>query len=199
MDYTEEHLAEYVPMAHALARKIEWSADDHEDLVQEGLVALLKSMRQYAKSGKPVDNPTGLASYVMQGWMKWFYTAKDRSSVYCELQEDHIVGPPEADSAAFIADFLQALHTAHGAIARAVAEAMLSPGPDVAAVSLREATGKAARAAQGELVRGYQQVRVTQAHIREALQLEETQWYAVLRLVRGFTRNYLRQKSLPTA
>lgn len=194
MEYSEECLEKYLPMAHSIARSIEWSTDDHDDLVQEGLLALLKSMREYAARQVPVRNPEGLASWVMVGWMKYWYKPLERKVYFTEWRDEYS-GWCEDDEVVYIKEFYDALEHKYGVRALAVAKALVSPDAEVGAVVLEVMATKAALAAAGYSVKGHRSPRLSHEVVRRSLGMEEPEWYKTLEQVRTFTRSYLTRTS----
>lgn len=82
----------FVPLAHKIAASIQRSEQDHADLFQEGILALMQAFRRNARLNKPIDNIVGFASTVMRRRMLRYYVPKmkqDSQSVPFSAFEDH--------------------------------------------------------------------------------------------------------------
>ncbi len=184
----------YLPLAHKLAYQIQWSDDDHMDLVQEGLMALLTGFREHRARGVIPKDMLSWAGYVMNGWMKWWYSKKDRSKVELQIL-DHaqaqVTGWDEFERDIYYRAYYEALEKTLGAEALDVARNLITPGHRVLDLAHAEMKEKIRRKAAGEKVRGYATLRIKHEHIRHALGFDEDTWFRVLDQLRIFTRQWM--------
>jgi RNA polymerase sigma factor (sigma-70 family) len=193
-EYREETIAGYMPFAHSIANRIQWNPADHDDLVQEGLIALLKSMREYKQPGKPaVTKPLALACMVMEREMKWWYKPKDRETTTEEIQEYHLVEETEDEifAAAYFREYFDEIERLFGRKTREIAEQLVDPHGLVIDIAMTDMTARAGEAQGGTLKRGYKTLIVKHEHIRKAYQLGENEWYRTLNHLRHFTHRFV--------
>lgn len=69
----DQAVSNFRPLADWWAGRIQWSEEDHEDLVQEGLYWLLRTLQGYQKSGKPIRDLSSVANACLSSAMKWSY------------------------------------------------------------------------------------------------------------------------------
>lgn len=189
----EVAVVEFRPLADWWANKIQWCEDDHEDLVQEGLLELVKTIRGYQKSGKEIQDLKAIASVCFSAAMKWWYKKSDRELQFVPL-EGLRLPVDNIDvyiSKIFVDTYLKELESVHGIVARTVVENLLSPGPEVAEVAIKSMEAKKEKKASGQRVVGYASPRVHRNHIREALCLDSKEWDVLLMKIKHFTQEFL--------
>lgn len=189
----ERLVVSYIPLADWWSNKIQWCEDDHKDLVQEGLLNLVTTLRGYNKSGKEVRDIKGLAGSCFSASMKWWYKKSDRTLNFIPL-EDSRIKIDRSDvylSEIFIDGYLAALEQRHGVTARKIVEQLLEPGEDVAALALAEMSRKKEQKAAGDRVIGYGSPRIHRNHVREAVGLDTKIFDRTMTNIKVFTTEYM--------
>jgi hypothetical protein len=193
-----QHLdaVDFLPLAHKLAYSIQWSEEDHDDLVQEGLLELTKQFAVYQAKGTILRNPLAMAAQIMSCWMKDYYKLSDRTNqtVLRDPQTFDVEVRP-SDHERFLTEFLVEVERMVGPLEAEMAEALLWGTPESAAKALEEHHDKQRRHAEGESVRGVHTVVHKHEHIRLALELGEWEWEKRLKRLRLFTRSFLARTS----
>lgn len=195
----EQAVTGFRDLADWWANRIQWSEEDHEDLVQEGLFSLFKTLKGYQKSGKPIENLSGLANTVLSSTMKWYYKPADRETtkVPIEVAPIPVLGVEEYFSEIMVKEYINEVGRVLGPAARTIVENLISPTPVVIDIATREMQSKAERKAKGERVVGHSTLRVTKEHIRKAANLTEGQWLKEILGIQTFTRTYLEAGEAP--
>lgn len=186
-------VVEMRPLADWWGARIQWCEDDHEDLVQEGLLELIKTLRSYQKSARPIQDVKAIASVCFSAAMKWWYKKSDRKLEFTSIHELTIpVDNMEVYfSEIYVDRFLKELDAVHGPVARVIVQNLLNPDESVGAVVLREMKRKKSMKDAGSRVIGHATARPQKQHIREALGLDTTEWDKTMASIKTFTREYL--------
>lgn len=194
---TVDTIGELYPLAHILARRIEWSPDDHDDVVQYGMLGLLDTLRRPSYDPHRIETPEAYATDILRRWMKWYYTRMDRTVSYVEFEPWMV--PIRNRSEAFELNYLQEyfaeVERVLGPTARQMAEELVDPSPRVIAIATEEMERKARRFAAGEKVRGHSTLVIKHEHIRKATNLTEVQWPVELTRLRQFTAGFLAREA----
>lgn len=201
------------PLADWWANRIQWKEEDHEDLVQEGMLSFIQTINGYKKSGKLIEDLAGLAGTCFSAAMKWWYKPGDRSGLPGArgkgLATEQITtvsafdvqvpdrGPQEQYEQLFVDEYLDEVERVLGPIAREVAANLIDPGPEVIALAVQEMEQKAARRAAGERVVGHSSLRTTQEHVRRNSNLSEAQWEKTVTGIRKLTKEHFQLERTP--
>lgn len=191
---------QWYPLAHTIAREV-GSPDDHDDLVQVGIMELHIALQRNQAKGEPIRNPGAYAGQVLWCAMKAYYSTGAERHAEKFMSQDELENPdvlffrlhnrPEAYEQTFIQCYLSAVQRLLGPEAHCMAEALLHPPLQASVDATQAAVIKAMQQEQGNPVRGANVVRITHSQLREALGMEEAQWYQTLQRLRTFTRKYL--------
>lgn len=192
----EKAVIEFRPLADWWASRIQWSEEDHEDLVQEGLFWLFKTLKGYQKSGKPINDLQGLASACLSCAIKWYYKRSDREMTFVEADDKTLKLLPPVEGDEYFGDvwtqeYLEAVGQNLGPEMRTVAGNLLAPGPEVIQAAMAEMVIKAEQHREGKRVVGHSTLRITNEHVRRVSNLTEGQWQKTLGTIRKFTKEYL--------
>lgn len=187
-------VAQFRPLADWWSNKIQWCEDDHEDLVQEGMLSLITTIKGYQKSGKQIQDLKSLASICFSAAMKWWYKKSDRTLNYTGLE--HISIPVDNIemhfSQIFVDEYLAELERVHGAIARQIVENLLDPSEAVTKLALETMEEKKILKAAGAKVIGYASPRVQKQHIRQVVGLDVPGWDRLMADIRDFTTAFVK-------
>lgn len=213
----DKALLEFRPLADWWANKVQWKEEDHNDLVQEGLLELLKTLRGYQRSGKEIRDLKGLASTVLSAAMRWSYKPVDRFVTTVSLEKAEIASkiqkafrttssvgliPPgllqvqvdgvdEYIGAIWLQEYIAEVGRVMGRTAELVVQNLLFPSEEIVEMAIAEMEKKVERKKAGERVVGHSTLRITKEHIRVFTKLTEAQWQIQLEAIRRFTRQYL--------
>jgi hypothetical protein len=187
----------FVPLADWWANKIQWCEDDHCDLVQEGLLALVQTLRGYNKSGREIRDLAAIASVCFRGAMQWYYKKSDRTFNFVGFED---VKEKFDDSDAqlgklFVERFLVDLESAHGVLARRVVEHLLEPGEEIAAIATASMKAKQVARANGERVIGYGAPRFHRHYVQAVVGLDASEWERTMTSIKQFTRGYMQLRA----
>ena len=193
----DEDVASYLSLAQQTAWRIAWLPEHVDDLVQEGLVALLIA----ARKTKQIDNPGAFAHTVFRRAMQDFYSIHDR--------KDRMVQPAE-DAAVHVAvinieplrkvlwqeelhridAYFDAVREALGSRAERIARNLHNPDEGVRWLAERDARRRQAQVAAGGFARHPGRAVVKKAHIRQHLHIREDEWPQQLANLRAFTSDF---------
>jgi len=190
--------AAFLPLAHKLANAIQWTPEDHDDLVQEGLLELTKQFATYQARGVEIRNPMGVAAQIMARWMKWWYKPADRQDRVVVLEASDPVFQSRVTQALderFLTEYLREVERMVGPVEAKMAQALLWGTPESIATALATHMDKQSRHERGEKVKGVHTFVHTHEHIRSSLNLGEWEWERRLKSLRLFTRSYLARTS----
>lgn len=189
----ESAVVKFIPLADWYANRIQWREEDHEDLVQEGLLELTKTLRGYNKSGREIRDLGALAGACFNAAMQWWYKKSDRTlnfvgfdglTIPVDNMEYHF-------SQIWVDQYLEELERVHGAIARNIVQQLIAPDERVAGHALAAMEKKKEQHAEGKRVVGYASPRIQKQHIREAVQMDTKEWDRTLANIKVFTKEYL--------
>jgi DNA-directed RNA polymerase specialized sigma24 family protein len=188
----DEVVRTYFPLADWWANRIQWCEDDHQDLVQEGMLSLVSTLRGYNKSGKEIRDLAALAGTCFSAAMKWWYKKSDRTLSFTGLEsvKASVDTRDTYLSSVYVDEFLSELEKVQGPIARKVVEQLIQPSEELGQVALASMEKKRQLKASGERVIGYGSPRVHQHHIRDSLGLDAKQWDRTLSDIKSFTKEY---------
>lgn len=223
----EQAVLEFRPLADWWANRIQWSEEDHEDLVQEGLFHLFKTLKGYQRSGRPIRDLKGLASACLAGEMKWYYRKEepDKQCLHCDKIAKHckckepefapiirvpaenaqvpVEGVEEFLDDLITAEFVDQVGKALGPVAQMIVKNLVVPGPEVIQLAMEEMCRKAERRQGGERVVGHSTLRITKDHVRRVSKLSEGQWQKELSNIQQFTESHLgiraKRRNRPTS
>lgn len=192
---------EFYTLAHSLARRVAHNEADVDDLTQEAIFSLLRSLK---RRGVAPNKQFAFARTVMLRAMQTYYAGGWRSTgtrqcTYDEHPLDKIpeqqisVDPSEQlDTELVVQQYLNDLQQACGPLAHRVAYNLIAPR-DPAYCQHLITHHKRKRRTQ-------KKVRVTNKRLREALELSRGRWRRTLREIREFTRCWLQEHAeTPTA
>lgn len=189
----DKAVVDFRPLADWWASRIQWSEEDHEDLVQEGLYWLFRTLKGYQKSGRPIQDLSSLANSCLSPAMKWYYKKKDREDrevARLDNLQVPIEGENEYFSEIFTKEYIAEVGRVLGETARVIVENLLTPSAAVIQVAMCEMSAKAERCKNGERVVGHSTLRVTKEHIRKVSNITEGQWQSEWSKIRKFTAKY---------
>ncbi len=199
----EHAVVQFRALADWWANRIQWCEDDHEDLVQEGMLCLVTTLRGYNKSGKEIRDVKAIASVCFSAAMQWWYKKSDRVLHFVGFEGLRIpVDNMEMHfSQIWVDEYLGELEKVHGPKAREIVESLILPDERVAEVALRVMEDKKAQKAEGKRVVGYASPRIQKGHVREAVGLDTKEWDRTMALTKSFTAGFLQREgaSAPTA
>ncbi len=193
--------SKFLPLADWWADKIQWTEEDHNDLVQEGMLELIKTLRGYQRSGREIRNLQWLASTCFSGAMKWWYKDIDREQMKVEgvmtplrhTTLDGICLPVEGEAEylgeIWLREYIEEAYRVLGHQAGDVVAQLLLPSMEAAQIAVFSEMEAEVRKAKGERVLGWK--RIHKRHIRHACGLTETQWDQLLRRIKVFTLEFL--------
>lgn len=205
-DHAQKNTDEFAPeedqivrdfrrLADFHANRIQWSEDDHEDLVQEGMLELIKTIRSYRKSGRPILDAKALASICFSSAMKWWYKKSDRTLAFAPLETANTIKVENGEhyfATIFVDQYLAELERLHGAIAREIVENLISPGPKVGDAALAAMASKQARKDTGESVIGYAAPPLPRKHlVREALGLHTVEFDRLMATIKQYSAHFV--------
>lgn len=198
-------VVQFRPLADWWANRIQWTEDDHEDLVQEGMLELVKTLRGYQRSQRPIQDIKSLASVCFSAAMKWWYRKSyvkesekgegDRCIEFVGIDQLKIpVDNMEVYfSQIYVDQYLSELERVCGSTAKEIVLNMIDPGEAIGAIALRRMERKKAEKSAGnKRVIGYGSVgRVQKQDLREIVGLD-TKTFDVLMLdIKKFTQRFL--------
>ena len=188
-------VVQFRPLADWWANRIQWCEDDHEDLVQEGMLELIKTLRGYNKSGRPIQDVKAIASVCFSAAMKWWYKKSDRNMEFTGI--DHLRLPIDNVevyfSQIYVDQYLSELERIHGRIAREIIENLIDPGDAVGRIALgRMKQKQAMRQEGGKRVIGYSSVgKIQKQHVRELVRLESNEFDRIMLEIKNFTKEFM--------
>jgi RNA polymerase sigma factor (sigma-70 family) len=168
-------VTDFTRLAHYIAKRVQrnpYDQDEHDDLVQDGFVALLEAIDDYVGKGLKIDNPSGWAAKVMsRGMLKTAYRRPKREE---ELEDPDayaiIEGADEFYEQVLFLRFYEEVERVLGPRARLIAENLVDPSPQAIAEMMKDHSERQEEKAQGEDRRyAVDSVMVTKLHIRSAI------------------------------
>ncbi len=202
---TKPTLTELTRLAHALAYKTARQQADVDDLVQEGLWSARRMLLRIRNPNKPY----ALCRTIMQRAMITYYAGGWRGTGVRYRQDYPLTAAPPSrttldpqdrlDNKIDMEGYFSGLQSECGALARTIAENLITPKEPVYIQQLREAAehkAKVLRRRSG-VVQNVKRLRPSHKQLRMALDLERPAWQEVLKRIRHYTARWLAQQTEP--
>lgn len=211
--------AEYEDLAHHVAHQVQRCRDDHDDLFQEGMLALCEFHRRQEGRPNRIDCEPKFVKTMMRRRMQR-YTYQRFPKTFNRFPESfriEVVGIEDYAKTVYVREYLNEIEHLFGSEARAVAEELIEPSEDVVALALAETNvratgivsmldGSVAEDPQEEPVllvsavdgsitstwKRREDLSITHEHIRTVLGLTQARWMDLLDKIRHFTVSWIK-------